>query len=68
MAHRKMRFLFAMNLSEYLVTRMGRAARDSVAMQVLSNEELFSQLLFLVRSGNKIQRMKSPGCFPVFIN
>jgi len=47
-----------MNLSEYLVVRMGRATRDSVALQVLNNEELFSELLYFVRSGSKIQRMK----------
>jgi hypothetical protein len=49
-------FFFDMNLSEYLVVRMGRATRDSVALQVLNNEELFSELLYFVRSGSKIQQ------------
>ncbi len=53
-----MRFLFIMNLSEWLVVRMGRITRDHVANRVRNDDVLFSELVQLVHSGSKTQRMK----------
>ncbi len=53
-----MRFLFIMNLSEWLVVRMGRKTRDHVANRVINDDELFSELVQLVHTGSKTQRMK----------
>lgn len=47
-----------MNLSEWLVVRMGRATRDHVANRVINDDVLFSELVHLVHTGSKTKRMK----------
>lgn len=54
-----MRFVFLMKLSDYLVVRMGRATRDKVVAFAMQDEEIFEELMGLVRSGNRTQRMKA---------
>ena len=57
-AHRKMRFVFAMKLQDYLVVGMGRVARDHTVSLVLHDTEMFGELIGLIQSGSKTQRMK----------
>ena len=39
------RFFYAMNLTDYLVVRMGRATRDRVAQVVLQEEVMLQELI-----------------------
>lgn len=54
-----MRFVFTMELSNHLVVRMGKATRNHVASDVYYNDVAFQELLQLIRTGSKIQRMKA---------
>jgi hypothetical protein len=47
-----------MKLTEHLVVRMGRATRDRVASFVVSDQNKLHELIDLVSSGTKPQRMK----------
>jgi hypothetical protein len=47
-----------MELADYLVVRMGRPTRDRLASIVASNPNKLSELIDLVKSGTKPQRMK----------
>ena len=47
-----------MELTEYLVVRMGKTTRDSVASVVASDQHKLHELIDLIRSGTKPQRMK----------
>ena len=53
-----MRFVFVMKLHDYLVVRMGRVARDQVVSLVLQDREMFGELIGLIQTGSKPQRMK----------
>ena len=52
-----MRFFF-MKLEDYLVVRMGRSTRDKVASFVATDEGKLQELIGLIRSGTRPQRMK----------
>jgi hypothetical protein len=47
-----------MKLTDYLIVRMGRPMRDSIAVQVIADDDLYSELLLLIQAGNQTQRMK----------
>lgn len=52
-----MRFFF-MKLEDYLVVRMGSSTRDKVASFVLTDKGKLQELMGLIRSGTRPQRMK----------
>jgi len=47
-----------MELTDYLIPRMGRATRDRLAATVWGDNDMLPELLTLIQSGSKIQRMK----------
>jgi hypothetical protein len=47
-----------MKLENYLVVRMGRSARDYTAVAIMREAGKISELIELVKSGTKTQRMK----------
>jgi hypothetical protein len=53
-----MRFLFHMELTNYLVVRMGRVTRDYVASLAVQDEHILRELMHLIQAGNQTQRMK----------
>jgi hypothetical protein len=53
-----MRFLFHMELTDYLVVRMSRVTRDYVASLAAQNEDVMRELIHLIQAGNQTQRMK----------